>query len=297
MTLIVYPHNKNKAHCMVCGRVLQAGEGYVRKVRGCGSNPRVFCDRDIDNACHYHESASIRREKIGTEKKSSLARTTVGIEWETENKSLNYEAYQSMRGALERAGFVAERDGSLEDGFEFPSPICEGVKSLSALIHSMANRGEDVFLKGENTGMHIHARADKMNVYVNWYHTLFIPFCEWIDSHDIDFCNANFGGRFRSYAHKINRQSNVYEHSNFVNMQHAHTIEWRIPRYVSACQTVILLKFWRKVLWMLNNTDWKEDADYATRKAVAVQASKNIVKIASDTFEHGLIDKLNRETI
>lgn len=287
--------NRYKGHCFVCNCTVQKGEGFRVKIRGRGY--RVKCEKHAKQAECYHGSERYRAEKIGTEKKSTLAKTTVGIEWESENKSADIELYNAFRGALERAGFCAEHDGSLIDGFEFPSPKCEGVKSLSALIHSIETRGEDVFLKGADCGMHIHAQADNMDIYRNWYHTLFVPFCEWIDRQSDDFCNANFGGKFRYYASKINRNSDVLRHSNFVNMQHDHTIEWRIPRYVCATQTVILLKFWRKVMWLLNSTDWQVNADRATRKAVAEKVAGNIVKIAVDTFEHGDIDKLNRMTV
>ena len=287
--------NKNKGHCFVCGMEVKAGEGFRRKIRGRGI--RVTCDRHAEGCEYYHESIQYRAEKIGTAKKSTLAKTTVGVEFEMENMHDDMKKYLDFRGALERAGFVAEHDGSLRDGQEMPSPPAEGVKSFSALLASAEKRGEDKFLKGENCGMHIHGQADNMRLYRNWYHTLFIPFCEWIDNQSDEFCDANFGGKFRPYAHKIDRDSFVEEHSNFVNMQHGHTIEWRIPRYVCATQTVILLKFWRKVCWMLNYTDWKEDADRATRKAIAEKAASNIVKIAVDTFEHGDIDKLNRMTI
>ena len=287
--------NIYKGHCFVCGEAVNKGEGFRVKIRGRGY--RVKCRKHALEAEHYHGSSAYRADKIGTEKKSTLARTPVGIEWESENKSDDIELYNAFRGALERAGFCAEHDGSLHDGFEFPSPKCEGIKSLSALIHSIETRGEDVFLKGRDCGMHIHAQADNMDIYRNWYHTLFIPFCEWIDRQTDDFCNANFGGRFRYYACKINRNSDVYNHCNFVNMQHNHTIEWRIPRYVCATQTVILLKFWRKVLWLLNSTDFKPTADRATRKAIAEDTGRKIVKIAVDTFEHGDIDKLNRMTV
>lgn len=287
--------NIKKGHCFVCGCIVEAKEGFRRSIRGRGY--RVVCPRHSEGVEYYHGSEVYRADKVGTTKKSALAKTTVGIEWEMENLHSDYDKALAVRGALERAGFALEHDGSLADGWEAPSPKCEGVKSLSSLIHSMAIRGEDVFLKGEDCGMHIHAYAAEMDTYRNWYHTLFVPFCEWIDSHNMDFCQANFGGKFRGYAHKITRSSNVREHSNFVNMQHDHTIEWRIPRYVSACQTVVLLKFWRKVLWMLNTTDWKKDADFTTRREVAVKASQNIIKIAEDTFEHGDIDKLNRMTI
>ena len=288
--------NINRGHCFVCGEVVEKGEGFRRKIRGRGV--RVVCTRHISERGEgYHQSETLRKDKVGTTKKSALAKTTIAIEWEMENMHDDIEAFAAFRGALERAGFVLEHDGSLSDGLEAPSPKCEGAKSLSALIHSAEVRGEDKFLRGEDCGMHIHANAENMEVYRNWYHTLFIPFCEWLDSKSMDFCEANFGGKFRYYASAINRNSDVWNHCNFVNMQHSHTIEWRIPRYVSACQTVILLKFWRKVLWMLNDTDWKENADRATRKAIAEEAGKKIVKIAEDTFEHGLIDKLNRMTV
>lgn len=288
--------NINKGHCFVCGIKVEAGEGFRRHIRGRGV--RVVCDRHTctEGEC-YHGSEVLRADKVGTTKKSKLAQTTIGIEWEMENIHDDLEAFKAFRGALERAGFCLEHDGSLSDGLEAPSPKCEGAKSLSALIHSAEARGEDRFLRGDDCGMHIHAQADNMEIYRNWYHTLFIPFCEWINAKSDDFCNANFGGRFRYYAKPIDRNSDVWEHRNFVNMQHSHTIEWRIPRYVSACQTVILLKFWRKVLWMLNSTDWKQEADRDTRKKIAEEAGRRIVKIAEDTFEHGLIDKLNRMTI
>ena len=290
--------NKYGKFCFVegCNCFCAKGEGYIRHIRGRGN--RVVCARHKDfDGERYHGSGAMRKEKIGTEKKSTLAKTTIGIEFEMEGMHENSEEFLAFRGALERAGFVLEHDGSLRDGMEAPSPICEGVKSLSALLHSAEERGETVLLQGDNCGMHIHGQAVKMPIYRNWYHTLFIPFCEWIEGQSDAFCNANFGGRFRDYACKINRYSNVFNHCNFVNMQHDNTIEWRIPRFVCATQTVVLLKFWRKVCWMLNNTDWKPEADRATRKAIAEQAGRNIVKIAVDTFEYGDIDKLNRMTI
>lgn len=288
--------NINRGHCFICGRTVEAGEGFRKHIRGRGM--RVIGNHpDCLNGFGYHQSEALRKDKVGTSKKSALAQTTIAIEWEMENMHDDIEAFNAFRGALERAGFVLEHDGSLCDGLEAPSPKCEGAKSLSALIHSAEVRGEDKFLRGEDCGMHIHANAENMEVYRNWYHTLFIPFCEWLDAKPMHFCEANFGGKFRYYASAINRNTDVWNHCNFVNMQHAHTIEWRIPRYVSACQTVILLKFWRKVLWMLNSTDWKPEADRDTRKAIAEEAGKKIVKIAEDTFEHGLIDKLNRMNV
>ena len=287
--------NINRGHCFVCGRPVAAGEGYRVFIRGRGY--RVKCEHHATSAECYHGSSVYRAEKVGTEKVSSLAKTKVGAEFETEGMSADIEKYNDFRGSLERAGFCAEYDGSLDDGYELPSPPCEGVKSLSALLHSAENRGEDAFLRGRNCGMHLHAEIANIELMRNWYHTLFIPFCEWIDGHSEDFCKANFGGKFRGYAHKIDRNSCPTEHSNFVNTQHTYTLEWRLPRYTCASQTVILLKFWRKVAWMLNTTEWKEDADRATRKAIATKAGENIVKIAVDTFEKGDIDKLNRMTI
>ena len=117
--------NRGAGDCFVCNRRVEKGEGYRIHVRGRGK--RVFCRLHALSAEGYHRSEQYRAEKVGTEKKSSLAKTTIGIEWEMENIHDNYALYREWRSALERAGFCAEHDGSLEDGEELPSPTCEGV--------------------------------------------------------------------------------------------------------------------------------------------------------------------------
>ena len=117
--------NINRGHCFVCGNLVPARQGYRRLIRGRGM--RVVCERHSTGVEFYHGSEAYRADKVGTAKKSSLAKTTVGIEWEMENLHSDYEKALAVRGALERAGFALEHDGSLEDGWEAPSPKCEGV--------------------------------------------------------------------------------------------------------------------------------------------------------------------------
>ena len=75
-------------------------------------------------------------------------------------------------------------------------------------------------------------------------------------------------------------------HSNFVNCQHAHTLEFRLPRIRSAEQYITDIYFFREVVALLNNTEWiaKTSDNRNERKAQAVNLSREIVEIARNYF-------------
>lgn len=270
--------NKKFGHCLVCGCEVVSGEGYRRFVRGRGL--RVVCVDHASNLMSYHGSEALRADEIGTEKKMPLTRTTIGVEIETDGQSRTDEKYLRFRGTLERVGFVFESDCSVRTG-EAPSPKMQGLATMSAILRN----NQDVFdLFTENTGSHIHVQCDDIAYIRRYYHTLFVPFCEYLESHSDTWLINNFGSDFRYYACKITRYTDCMNHANFINVQHEHTLEFRLPRIREYRQFVELLKFWREVGFFLNNFDFEKTSEATTRKRKASEAADEIVKIARKYF-------------
>lgn len=271
--------NIKKGRCLVCGRVVYANEGFRRMVRGRGY--RVFCSRHADSLECYHGSIQLRADHVGTPKKTALAATTVGVEIETDAENRQDEKYLRFRGTLERVGFVFESDCTIRTG-EAPSPKMQGLATISAILRN--NQDCLYMLNTPRTGAHTHVAVDDIEYLRRYYHSIFVPFSEWLDGHSDAWLCANFGSSFRGYASPVNFDSDVLDHSNVVNMQHAHTIEFRLPRITGYKQYMKVIKFWREVGLFLNTYDFKKDADALTRKTKAVQASIGILEIAQKWF-------------
>lgn len=267
--------NINKGHCLVCGCVVMSGEGFRRHVRGRGF--RVLCANHADGLMGYHGSELLRAESIGTPKKTTLASTTVGVEIETDADSRHDEVYLRFRGTLERVGFVFESDCTVRTG-EAPSPKMVGLASISAILRN--NQDALYMLDTSNTGAHTHVGVDDIEYLRRYYHSIFVPMSDWLDNHSREWLIEKFGSSFRHYARHIDQYSDVMEHTNVVNMQHDHTIEFRLPRITGYKQYMQVIKFWREVGCFLNHYDFKKDADAATRKARAKQAGDEIVQLA-----------------
>ena len=117
-----------------------------------------------------------------------------------------------------------------------------------------------------------------------YYHSIFLPLNDYIDSLGAERRVEVFGSDFRYYAMKINENSDPQSHSNIFNTQHLHTLEFRLPRVIGYKQYMNVLKFWREVVCYINNYDFKEDADAVTRKATARTCGGALVKIAKKYF-------------
>ena len=273
--------NINKGHCFIagCNCEVKAGEGYLRYVRGRGK--RVFCAEHATGLECYHGSEYLRADHIGTPKKTALAATTVGVEIETDAEDRQDEKYLRFRGTLERVGFVFESDCSIRTG-EAPSPIMRGLATMSATLRN--NQDCIYMLNTSRTGAHTHVAVDDIEYLRRYYHSIFVPFSEYLESHSTEWLVENFGSAFRGYASKINMNTSVMNHENVVNMQHAHTIEFRLPRITGYKQYMKVLKFWREVGLFLNTYDFQKNADSVTRKSKAMKAGREIVGIAEKYF-------------
>ena len=271
--------NINKGHCLVCGVEVMGGAGFRRYIRGRGL--RVLCVEHASGLMGYHRSEDLRADSIGTEKKTILAATSVGVEIETDADSRYDETYLRFRGTLERVGFVFESDCTVNTG-EAPSPKMFGLATISAILRN--NQDCLYMLDTPRTGAHTHVGIDDMEYLRRYYHSIFVPFSDWLASHSDAWLIENFGSTFRGYARRINASSDVWEHSNVVNMQHDHTIEFRLSRIAGYKQYMRVIKFWREVGCFINHYDFEKSADAATRKAAAKSAGLEIVGIATRYF-------------
>lgn len=271
--------NIHAGHCLVCGRKVYANEGFRRMVRGRGY--RVFCCEHADSLHCYHGSIQYRAERIGTHKSTPLAATTVGVEIETDAMSRSDEKYLRFRGTLERVGFVFESDCTIRTG-EAPSPIMQGLATISAILRN--NQDCLYMLDTPRTGAHTHVAVDDIGYLRRYYHSIFVPFSEWLAGHSSEWLVEKFGSDFRGYAEPIDFHSDIYDHSNVVNMQHDHTIEFRLPRITGYKQYMQVIKFWREVGFFLNNYDFKKEAEAVERKDRAKRAGQAIIGIATRYF-------------
>lgn len=271
--------NEKKGKCLVCNRIVYKGEGYRRFVRGRGY--RVFCCDHADDLMCYHGSESLRADSVGTAKKTPLAQTTIGVEIETDADNMHNDKYLRFRGTLERVGFVFESDCTVRTG-EAPSPKMNGLATISAILRNNQDVISELFT--ENTGAHVHVYCNDVEYIRRYYHSIFVPFSEWLSSHTYDWLETNFGSVFRHYARPIDRNSCPTNHANVVNTQHDYTLEFRLPRIREYRQFVKVCKFWRMVGFELNNFDFHKTADNAERLAYARQAGRMVVEIATKFY-------------
>ena len=269
--------NRNKAHCLVCGIEVKAHEGYRRYVRGRGL--RVFCNRHACNLEGYHTSDRYRADSIGTTKKMPLTRQLVGVEIEIDTYR-DDTIYLRFRGTLERVGYCLESDCTVRGG-EAPSPKMQGLAHISKVLQN----NEDIFYAfTENTGAHIHTSCSKVEYLRRYYHSIFVPFSEYLEGHSEEWLVEKFGSGFRHYAQAIDRYTDPTDHSNVVNLQHSNTIEFRLPRIRERHQFMDDLKFWREVGFLIENFDFKPNADKDIRKASAKTCGDLIVRLAVKYF-------------
>lgn len=270
--------NKYKGHCMVCGSVVYKGCGYRREVRGRGY--RVFCSEHGLGLEDYHDSDMYRAEYIGTQKKMPLTNQLIGVEIEID-ADMHEELYQRFRGTLERVGYCLESDCTVAGG-EAPSPKMRGLGHISKVLQN----NEDAFVYfTSNTGAHIHTGTSKIDYIRRYYHSIWMPLYDYLDKHDAEWRKTKFGSDFRHYACRISEDTYPENHSNFVNVQHDNTIEFRLPRIRERHQFMNVLKFWREVGYYLENYDFRENSiSREERKAVAQKAGQGIVKLAVKYF-------------
>ena len=224
-----------KCSCPFCNQI--GTHKYAVRRRGGGN--AFLCDY---HATHLESYSRENGFRIGEMKVNGY---TYSVELET--------SAADFRARLELcvAGFIPTSDCTVYA--EFKSPIYNGMNGLKAFLPSI----EDLITAGNmaigaNCGTHFHVGHDKyinplyMSYIRRFYHSLFIPLSRALEKNDSKATEI-FGRGFGYWSQAIDSSTDADEHTNFVNVQHDFTLEFRRAFFRNAKQYARCCDFCRKV--------------------------------------------------
>lgn len=200
------------------------------------------CERVLDPGINHYKvtttstyfwlcaqcATSLASYSATTEKKNMRANkhgVTFSLEHEQSGDVLDYRA-------LIIDGWKASSDGSVDR--EYKSPIYSNIRGLKLTLNTLERANAT---SGDHfAGSHIHVgtftQDEKIKLYNNAYN-LFIPLMRIILNESsverINFWGRDFGG--------YRQDDTNFVHGSWLNLRTRHdTIEWRLPKFVSANQ-------------------------------------------------------------
>lgn len=235
---------------------------------------------------------------------------TFGQEFETAKTS------KYARGVLIENGYTPTHDGTVD--VEYKSSINNGLMAFAQLFKSIDKlmASGDIKLEGRrwgedmSCGAHMHVghalidngqfdrnntplTPDKEHALRNFYHSLFMPLSN-VMKENADATRALYGRNFddTTWACPITLRTRPTTHENFINLQHTHTIEFRLCKYVNAEQYMRLAKMHKEMCtaivetflskydntsYVFNNKTYPTQREF--RKATADATAKRLVVI------------------
>lgn len=221
----------------------------------------------------YYNENSITR---GTTKKHGF---TFSMELEMSSPT------EIMRAELLNCGFMPTQDSTTDT--EFKSPIWQSLNPLPKkfnTIEKLLNEGEGAITRNEGTHFHVGHREyinpTTISYLKRFYHSLFVPLSD-IMLNNSEANKRLFGRDFCYWARQINDSSNPTEHSNFINLQHDYTIEYRLCKFVDANQYMNVIKFCKDITNTVINNFIKhfEGSTTEQRRHKAQVTANKIVKL------------------
>lgn len=224
-----------KCSCVNCNNLGR----FSHPVRRRGNGNAYLCEAHERSLESYFTENS---QRLGTQKVNGM---TYSIELETMRPD------KTARIELCIASFLPTSDCTVDA--EFKSPIYEGANAVKAFLPSL----EWLCFSGhmvidDHCGTHFHVgHHDYINpLYMSYirrfYHSLFVPLSNAMTD-DRSKAAAIFGRDFGNWNTPINTSTNSEEHTNFINVQHEYTIEFRSAFFRNAAQYSSCVDFCRKV--------------------------------------------------
>jgi hypothetical protein len=245
--------------------------------------------------CEYHTQhlEAYTREndyRIGEMKQNGY---TYSVELET--SAADFQA----RLELCVAGFIPTSDCTVYA--EFKSPIYNGMNGLKAFLPSIQDLIDNGDLNiGSNCGTHFHVGH---NVYINhfymsyirrFYHSLFLPLSRALENNESKATEI-FGRNFGYWAQSIDERSDAEEHTNFVNVQHDYTLEFRRAFFRNDKQFSRCADFCRKVTEKVVNTFCTEVEKLGLTEGQRLTAEqKAILKKAADKAARQMVKEFEK---
>lgn len=166
---------------------------------------------------------------------------TIGVELETSKST------PKARIEIVANNYLPTNDCTVD--VEYKSPIMQGLNSLSkhcVTFEKLINSGDLEINNSCGTHLHIgntqHLTTETLDYIRRFYHSLFLPLSEKMKANPQATAKL-FGRPLNDWATPITQYTNATDHTNFVNMQHSKTIEFRCCKFVTAKQYMDCAKF------------------------------------------------------
>lgn len=256
--------NLRECGCAQEGCTNRGERGTMRAVLavGKGHGFRYLCNEHyaLNGLKEYHSSAA-DTTYIGSKKNSDLASTPVGVEFEVvlNDKKEDVPLLNIFRTNLSNFAYARQEEDATVNA-EFPTGAFRGISSLSKLLDSFERYGIlDALTNNSRCGAHIHAGCNCVEYVRRNYEALFKPLADHIANISPNDKVKFFGSTFRDWA-EYPAWHNPNNHTNFFNVQHNNTLEFRLPRCASAKQFLQCCKAWRAVVCEINLNHETESA-------------------------------------
>lgn len=255
--------NIRECGCSQEGCTNRGGRGAMRAVLavGKGHGFRYLCSAHygLNGLRNYHSDSDVTF--IGKQKNTSLASTTVGVEFEVVLKGVkDIPLLNIFRTTLANYAYCRQEEDSTVNA-EFPTGAFQGINSLSKLLDSFERYGVlEALTDNEECGAHIHAGCICVRYVRQNYKALFKPLADCIANMSPNARVKFFGSDLRCWA-TYPGWYNPQNHCNMFNTQHSTTLEFRLPRCISSKQFIQCVKAWRAVVCEINLSHQKESAE------------------------------------
>lgn len=262
---------RNIRECGCCqdGCSKRGGRGTMKAVLavGKGHGFRYLCPAHYGlNGLKSYHSDNADITYIGKKKNTNLASTTVGVELEIVLKNKEDIALLNIfRTSLANYASARQEEDATVCA-EFPTGAFIGINSLSKLLDSFEKYGVlEALTDNKECGAHIHTGCTCVEYVRENYKAIFKPLADHISNMSANDKIKYFGSDFRGWA-MYPDWYNPQNHTNIINTQHSHTLEFRLPRCITAKQYLQCVKAWRAVVCEINTNYTEETAGKIGKK-------------------------------
>lgn len=269
-------YTRETATCVYCKRKSETTSMIRVPMANRGDKPAYICRHCAsENAVESYstENNKHRGANIG-------GGFTYSVEFETAFDT------PELRAELVSVDFIPSSDCTV--ACEYKSPIYNNLKPLAKKLQTVEKLCRAGYASVDETcGSHFHVgHSSAISPYTimqiaGYYHELFTPLSDYLLAH-VDDTRRVFGRELGAYdyATPISGGTLEWGHSNFINIQHDYTLEFRLCRFRSAKQYMHVAKLCKDfTACIITNFLAYNDADAETRERKANVTANKLVRL------------------